>query len=613
MKSADGRAAARRVALAGLAAAVALAVGMGLVGCEPAGEGDLDLAVYALESCSQSGGVGAPASARVVVRGPQPCEDDAEKTCVDELASAKAKWGGTVEVGGIPEGADREVTILAYSGGDASGTPIGFARATGVTIRRGESTPVEAVLARFGGVSCPGDTAGFTQRVFATATPVDGDEVVIAGGFTGAEGDQLVSPDNGVYIYDSKTGAVTRVEGGMAKARGGHAAAYIPNMGERGWVVFFGGAASLGWSAAGESVPVGFDAAASDGAFDDFEVFDVATRKFVVGECSQGCQACCEEDGTPVEDPQPACVEQPQDCQACRRGSARAMARGRVLAQPAVMSDGFVVITGGGDFPAHDVSDYRIAEVFDPGANCLTGGFQPAATAPRMENIRAGHTLTFIETTEAGRYRFLLWGGTKERTESGGTFSLGETYTESSQQAKLISGVFRQVAVNDTDLAPSLYFHSMTPLTDRRFLLAGGVRLEGGQFEGPKAEDLYVLKLEGTDTYTATITRVPDGLGTGRFLHSGTTHDARNVLLFGGFSDLGGAALAEPRAFDVQANAFVTLTGTPPLARGAHGAVVLSDDTTLLVGGLQQSGDLDGAEGLFEVYTPSLLSPLAGN
>lgn len=609
MNSADGRAARRRLALAGLAAAVALAVGTGLVACEPAGEGDLDLAVYALESCSQSGGVATPASARVVVRGPQPCADNADETCVDELASAKAKWGGTVEVGGIPEGDDREVTILAFSGGDASGDVVGFARATGVTIQRGESTPVEAVLARFGGVSCPGAPAEFSQRVFATATPVDGDEVVIAGGFTGANGDQLVSPDNGVYIYSSKTGAVTRVEGGLAKARGGHAAAYIPGMGERGWVVFFGGAASLRWSASGDSVPVGFDAAASDGAFDDFEVFDVQTRTFVAEGCSDGCQACCEANGQPVDDPQPNCDT--VQCQDCRRGSARTMARGRVLAQPAVMSDGFVVITGGGDFPAHAVSDYRVAEVFDPAANCLKGGFQPAATAPRMENIRAGHTLTFIEATEAGRYRFLLWGGTKERTESGGTYSVGETYTESSQQAKGISGVFRQVAVSDTGLAPNLYFHSMTPLTDRRFLLAGGVRLdEDGSFEGPRTEDLYVLKLEGTDTYTATITRVPDGLGTGRFLHSGTTHDARYALLFGGFSDLGGAALAEPRAFDVQANGFVTLTGTAPIARGAHGAVVLSDDTTLLVGGLQQSGDLDGGQGLFEVYAPSLLNPL---
>jgi len=612
MKSAGERAA-RQVAMSVIGLAVAVAVGVGLgAGCEPGGQGDLDLALYALESCSQSGGLATPASARVIVRGPEPCAEDPQQLCVDELASARADWDETVEVGGIPEGRDREVTILAS---DAGGQVIGFARATGVTIEKGESTPVEAILTRLGGVMCPATTeAGFRQRVFATATPIGDHRVVVAGGFTDVDGDQLVAPDDGVYVYDSKTGDLVRA-GSLARARGAHAAAFIPNAGAQGRVVFFGGAASLRWTA-GEGFPLGVDAAAAGGAFRDFELFDVATGTLVTEGCEDGCIACCTEDGRPVDDPQPGCDT--VTCTECRRGSAREMAAGRVLAKPAVMSDGFVVVTGGGDFPNHELSAYRVAEVFDPAANCLTGGFQPAAPAPRMESIRAGHTLTFIETTEAGRYRFLIWGGTRDATLSGGTYSIGETYTESSQQAKQISGVFRQVRISEGDLngglAPNLYFHSMTPLSGKRFLLAGGVRRAGdGTFEAPRTDDLYLLTLSGTDTYSVEIERVPDGLDPARWGHTGTTHDGQRVLVFGGFGGLAGPALSDPRAFDALTGGFTTLAGAPPVARGGHEAVVLGDDTVLLVGGLQQSGDLDGGQGLFEVYAPSLLNPTAGN
>jgi hypothetical protein len=613
MKSAGGRAA-RPIAMSWIGFAVAVVVAAGLAaGCEPAGEGDLDLALYALESCSQPGDLPAPASARIVVRGPVPCAADPLKTCVDELAQARAEWGQTVEVGGIPEGRDREVTILAYASRDASGAPVGFARATGVTIRKGESTPVEAILARLGGVSCPATAAaGFRQRVFGTTTPVGGHRVVIAGGFTGVEGDRLVSPDDGIYLYDTKTGVLTRAAT-LARARGAHAAAFIPGAGAQGRVVFFGGAASLGW-AAGEGFPLGVDAAATGGAFSDFELFDVASGALVGAECPDGCLACCTTDGKPVDSPQPGCDT--VTCTECVRGSTRSMASGRILAKPAVMSDGFVIVTGGGDFPNHEVSAYRVAEVFDPAANCRTGGFQPAATAPRMESIRAGHSLTFIETTEAGRYRFLLWGGTKDAILSGGTYSIGETYTESSQQAKQISGVFRQVRISEEDraLAPNLYFHSMTALSGKRFLLAGGVRRAGdGALQAPNTDDLYLLTLSGTDTYTVEIERLANGLDPARWLHTGTSHDGRHVVLFGGFGGLGGPALADPRVYDTQAGGLVTLVGTSPLARAGHDGLVLSDDTVLLVGGLQQAGDLDGSQGLLEVYAPSILDLGTGN
>ncbi len=180
---------------------------------------------------------------------------------------------------------------------------------------------------------------------------------------------------------------------------------------------------------------------------------------------------------------------------------------------------------------------------------------------------------------------------------------------ESSQQFKGISGVFRQVWVNNPKLVRNLYFHTTTALTGRRFLVAGGVPCEGGVLGAPSRDDLYILTLHGEEDISVDIQRVEGGLEGGRYLHTATSHDGQRVLLFGGFG-FDGVAIGDPWSFEVVTGGSVALSDHAPLARVGHRAVVLPDDTLLLVGGLYSPSDLDGTSGLVEVYTPTTLDPL---
>ena len=593
--------------------------------CAPAEEGDLGLAVYSLEPCTGGGSAGVPQNARIVVRGGGtgvPCQIGGKDTICFEERGKVARWGESVSVGGVPEGDGWEVTVLAYAGAaEENETPLYYARATDVRVRKGESTEAEAILTRFGGLSCPSPEEAFPHRAFASVTATNEGPVIVAGGFTASTGTgddaKLTSPDNGVYVYEPLRGKLRRVAE-LARARAGHAAVYLPR---KGWVVFFGGTNELPFDLAADGFPIRYDVDDTAKAFGDFEIYDVASESMYARDCPGGaCQSCCEADGTEKPGRPSQCDAAGVDCGDCcwdcdqLRGS---MVRGRVLARPAVMSDGFVIITGGGDWPNHEEAGFRPADVFDANANCGFGGFQDEMVLPRSESIRAGHTMTFVEANDAGRYLFLMWGGTKETGGVPGVHPIAETYVESSQQFKGISGVFRQVRITSDDggLVPNLYFHSMTALPDRRFLLAGGVRRSGAQggFDAPSGDDLYVVTLSGDDAISAAVERVVGGMDTGRFLHTASAHGERHVMLFGGLGGTSGypaAALGEARAFDIRAGAFVPLTGAAPVARFGHASLVLPDDTLFLVGGMQTAADLSGDAGLLEVYTPSVLNPL---
>ena len=601
---------------AAIAAAMVLAVGA----CAPAdeAEGGLALAVYALDQCTAGAAPGAPAKARIHVRGGGvgvPCEVDGQESVCFLGQDKVGDWGDAVSVGGVPEGSGWEVTVLGYSGaGEVAETPLYYARSNGIRIRKGENTVAEAILSRFGGMSCPVVEDAFPQRVFASVTSASDGRVVVAGGFTGESGGKLTTPDGGVYVYEPLQGRM-RKAADLARPRAGHAAVYLP---EQQWVVFFGGTDELAFDPSGAAFPITFTDDDADQAFSDFEIFDLSTETmFVAGKCpSDPDLACCEPDGSDKPNRPAQCEEAGKDCarDACFTCDelSKSMARRRVFAQPMVMSDGFVLLTGGGDWPLHEEPAYRAADVFDAEANCGAGGFQDDMLLPRTEAIRAGHTATFVEANDAGRFRYLLWGGTGDSDGLPGEHAIAETYVESSQQFKGISGVFQKVYVDSGDaaLVPNLYFHTTTPLTERRFLVAGGVRGGGSELQAPLADELYLVTLSGDDEIRASIEAIPGGIGTGRFLHTASSHDGRRVMILGGGTGFPTTAVAEPRAFDVKTRGFATLVGDAPIARLGHRHVLLPDDTILLVGGLQTTAEFGSGTGLLEVYTPSVLNPL---
>ncbi len=601
-------------------------------GCDMPGEGDLEVGVFALGSCPGKPAM-EPESMRVVVRGPVACdpsEADQPGGCSKEFASRRVRWGADANVGNIPEGTGREVSVFLCSPGPGLAGGIdeqhcgrdshvaGYARASNVTIRRGESTPIQAILSRFGEQSCPRlpEEPAFTPRVFSSATPVDDGRVVVAGGFTALSGegaDRFFSgPDNGVFVYDPLTGKLSHAAE-LRRARGAHTAAFIPGY---NWVVFFGGAARL---SAPDDDGFPLSHAGEQEAFSDYEVFDLNTGRMLDDRCPPApCVACCDREGERLPDAPEQCDRAGVDCVAdclCDCDAPRNMYRGRLLAQPAVMSDGFVIVSGGGDWPNHQNTDYRVAEVFDPAANCFTGGFQGPGALPRMESLRAGHSVSFIEATQAGRYRYLFWGGTRDQgSMEPGIHPIGETYAESSRQADFISGVFRQVYMETPGYARNLYFHTMTRLDSRRFLVAGGVRNDGERLLPPNADDYYLVTLrDDGDMMRAAIEPVHEGAPGGRFLHNATSHDGRRVLLFGGLDGFNLNAISEPLLFDSAPDMLGfggPPLGLPPDPRVGHRATLLPDDTILLIGGVADGDGLTGgarSSGRVEIYTPTIV------
>lgn len=606
-----------RMAAGWLVLACSLALGM--VACAPEGVGDLDMKVAALTTCSQGASFGEQRSARIIVREAGACTNPAGEpiVCLNELVTWEGKLDGVVTVNGIREGDDRDVTILTYSGDNpGDGIPDGYARATGVRIRRGESTSIAAVLAHAAGESCPSG-AEYTPRVFPAVTPIGQRYVLVSGGFTAASGsgaDTRLQADNdagrAVFLYDSLTGEIRKVAD-LETGRGGHTGVYLA---QKGWVVLFGGASSLPYDPADGEFPLTFTTSELGAALSSFEVLDVsgavaassladAAVTLPASECPTApCYACCNPDGTPSENPDPQCAVAGVDCRDCRWGERTQMVAGRLFPRAVSTSDEFVIVTGGGDFPAHAEPDYRLADVFDPTSNCVTGGFQEEMVLPRMESIRAGHTMTFVEANELGRFRFLVWGGV---SPNGGP--IAETYLESSQQFKGLPGVFREVEIANAEPVPRLYFHTLTPLGNRRFLLAGGVRNEGGSFVEPNASDIYLLTLSGEEEIRVAVERLAEPMEGGRFLHDAHLLDGRWVVTYGGFSGFRANALADVARFDGNTGGFRTLPDAAPLPRIGQGSVALSDGTILVAGGFEVPADLEAGQGALEVYAPSVL------
>ncbi|MDP6946677.1 MAG: hypothetical protein QF464_21185, partial [Myxococcota bacterium] len=205
----------------------------------------------------------------------------------------------------------------------------------------------------------------------------------------------------------------------------------------------------------------------------------------------------------------------------------------RAFAQAGLMSDGTVIITGGGGWPSESSDDYRQVEVFDPlkegGA-----GFLPI-TSFEGEVARAGHSMTFLKKDENGQSHFLLWGGTMDVANA------AEVLRQSSQQREGVDGSFAAVAEGGNESPFSTFFHQLTPLGDNRFLLTGGVteRTESEEDDGDlglaRDDEAWVLTYSEEPTPALTILRAP-GFGGGRVFHTAGSTDGRHVSVVGGFN-----------------------------------------------------------------------------
>ena len=553
-----------------------------LVACEPApeaGEGPIGVILRPLSACDGSADTQLEGldTLRFVVQVPEGA-DDLLTTVLDTDYSLGSKTGFTLS--GIPVGDRREMTVLGYPSSNIDGIPTMFGRARRISVAKDQRTDVSVFMSTFGGYGCVQTPAELTRRVFPAVVSLDDGRILIAGGFTAATADGVVTTlkgaDSAAFIYDPGTNAFERLNSNMVVPRGASAGVFIKTTRQ---VVIVGGASELRLDS-NKEIP--FDITADTGLA-SFEVFDLESNSFITDL---------------VDD----------------AGVAKRMSMKRVFPRVAVMQDDTVHVYGGGPLPAEQTGSggamgYDVVDIYIAGSDSASAGAFKNPT-PALESIedRSGLSVSLIEVTEDNLSRYLLWGGSR------GTL-LGEVYNATSLEKDQIQGAFKRVEAAG-DVPPMTVFHEMTRLGNRRFLLTGGLRNDG---EGTiTADDAYLVSLENLDAekVTAQCKRVP-GFDVGRFLHAAVATDSTHAVVFGGFTDRAFTPTGDKRIFAMAGDDAGSATLTVPggeadfAPMGGLTAVPLASDAVLLLDGVSDfAADLQLNSPLLQqvrVYAPSTL------
>ncbi len=479
-----------------------------------------------------------------------------EVTRVWETISSSSRTiraGQAVKLSRVPAGPDREVIVFAQGASQQW-----YGRDTGVNVVRNADNTAAMVLTRFGGMSCAPTPQGIVNTVFPAAVTLGDGRVLVTGGFTQVAGNKLTGASSQAFLFDPRTG-LSEPLGSIGVGRAGHAAVYLE---ETNKVVLIGGMTELGIDT-GKLFPYVFDAA--DG-LDDYVLFDVATKAFTPGT--------------------------------------ERMVAARGFPRTALMSDGTVLITGGGEWPFDPDSTAQIeADFFDPEANDMAGGLQDMSAPLRSFYWRAGHSITFVGNSAEGLSTYLIWGGTTPNRSLGHP---AEVYRQSGRQRDGVNGTFAEVII--TGEPPGFtYFHETTRLADGRFLATGGARVNGNSMEAPLADEAWLLTYNAEPLPVLQTVRVA-GLGPGRVFHTALTADGVTVSVLGGWSPLSPAETVV-KSFDAVARAWRNEDGANAgtTGRGGQAAVLTPSGAILLVGGETTGETAPSGRMAAEIYTPATL------
>ena len=397
----------------------------------------------------------------------------------------------------VPEGNGHQLELVGLN---AAGERIWYGMEPNLTVLRNEDNPVELLLTRYGGFNCAGvEEKSYTNVVFPALVTLGDGRIMATGGFTQIDGDHLVvgNASSLGIIFDPKTGEVTGpLDMQTENGRAGHAMAYIPDLeGESsGHVLIVGGMTRL---RVDEKSAFPFRPSANkDYVRNDALLYDIDANTF-----------------TPISEP---------------------MYRKRAFPRASLMSDGTVIISGGGDWPSEEDEEYTEVDVFDP---LKQGGPGFLTTASfRGEVARAGHAMAFLKNDENGQSHYLLWGGTSSVSD------VAEVLRQSSQQREGVDGTFAQVTERgETGLNPfSTFFSELTRLSDdsagrQRFLLTGGVRASQGALQKPTDDEAWILVYSEEGVRSNVDIFSAPGFGKGRVFHSASSLDGDHVSVVGGF------------------------------------------------------------------------------
>jgi len=478
----------------------------------------------------------------------------------------------------VPEGPDRDVVVLAKSGSQSW-----FGRDTGLDVVRNTQVSAAMTLTRYDGFSCAPTVDGAINTVFPAAVTMGDGRILIAGGFTqviaNGNASKLTGATPVAWVFDPRTGQSKSV-GNLGPGLGRGAATMVW-LEETQKVLILGGATELDVKT---DLPFPFHLDPTK-ALDDYVLFDPATETF-----------------TP--------------------GSERMRSR-RAFARAAALSDGTVLVTGGGPWPLDDGDDFEadIADIFDPQDNDRAGGF---LDIPKMRSFypRAGHSMTFLRNTSEGLTQLLIWGGT---TPGASLTHPAEVYKQSGRQQDGVNGTFAEVTLLGSEAPAFTFFHEVTRLSGNRFLATGGAPYEG-ELKTPRADEAWLLTFTDDNAAPTLIVQRMPGFGTGRVFHSALSDDLRNVAVVGGWgiTKTEGqpaiiSAIASPEhvmSFDVDAGAagraFWTQAagaGAQTTPRGGQAATLTPAGTVFLVGGELSWDQASAAKrAAAEIYTPAFVA-----
>lgn len=483
---------------------------------------------------------------------------------------------GTCVIKNIPVNLSYIVTLLGYESGKGEGdVPSWFGRRRHVPISQDKTTTLDIVMTRFGQVNCLKPPTSFVHTMFPSVTRLGDGRILVAGGFTEAYEDpitpgviELKKPTDLAFIYDPMTGVITQTNNPMSVGRAGHTAVFVPTQGGAK-VVLFGGTNRMKMDLTQGKFPFSIS---TEDSLKTYDVFDVTTNSFL----------------PPTKDE---------------------LLVKRAFASSALLTKNFILVFGGGQWPKASSAEYMKADIWSPLENQGAGGIQKLGNAaPVMNSAHNTAAIAKVDTTSTGLERYIIGGGNT------GKEMVFELYTSSSNQQEGVGGVFKVLSIQKGPKPPNLFFPTLTPLSGKRFLLAGGVPFDGNNFSSPLSKAWLISVVETTaDIYLEVTELNTAGCNLARFFHSATPFpDLDQVAIIGGFSSFtSGQAISDVCFFDLN-----TLKFSPPpqpfaspSPRAGHSAEVLLDDTIILVGGIKDKTTMmKEEEGMFSIYTPPTIN-----
>lgn len=487
-------------------------------------------------------------SVKVIVSGPK---SEADATVVvkksQDFSIGNGNAQGTMK--GVPIGSGLSLLVTGRDGNNVNW----YGKVPGLNLALGQTLNVSVRLTRMGRLSCVSPPAELTPRSFTGVALMKDGRVFISGGFIASSdaggGVFTLTATNTAFVFDPRDGSVTATAS-MAQNRAMHGTIGLKD----GRVLVIGGVSQATFKP-GAEFPYSTNA---QNRVPSLEVYDPKTNKFT------------KEDFLNVD--------------------------AFVMPMIAEMADGSIVVAGGGMTPAEAEQIGQNGLTFDP-----AGGGKILHQGKLLDHFWFGATMIPFGANDAGLTRALIVGGN--------TSSIYARVYQASSDRQF--GLLTDVA-NASGTVRA--FQGAVHLENGVFLLAGGFPVQDSGAAGKTlgapvgTAELLTVTFDANKKPTGVVAGLT-GLTTAVGMVRAHAPQGKNAVLLGGMTGFDGKVSSVVTLFSLKDKAFTPAAelqaqGEEFVARVGHTTALLSDDTVVIVGGMNDARTLfDGVE----VYTPSFL------